>query len=168
MRALPVIVLLAAACGGAGPLPKSAPPPEPESEPEPEPPRREGPPRLVKFDHILISFEGAPDDRARALRSKEEAEDLAFRLLDRVKAGVDFDLLKREYSDDRSKDTGAALGPYDVVNDGVRSLGRQIPRKNYYKAIGDLIFSLDVGEVGIAKFHPKHCPQGWHVVKRLE
>ena len=33
---------------------------------------------------------------------------------------------------------------------------------------GMVAFALEVGEVGMANFHPGNSPYGWHIIKRLE
>jgi hypothetical protein len=35
-------------------------------------------------------------------------------------------------------------------------------------AFSQLVFALDVGEVGLCEFHEKEAPLGWHVVSRVE
>ena len=35
-------------------------------------------------------------------------------------------------------------------------------------AFGDVAFELEVGEVGLAKYHAGNSPYGWHVILRLE
>ncbi len=141
--------------------------PVPEADPTPPP----GPPRAtpvrIRYDHILIAFKGSYA-RAATLRSREQARELAHKLYDRILSGADFEVLKREYSDDREPTTGTALGPYVAVEDGVKRKVREIPRGNFHPLLGFVIFSLEVDEVKMADWHPRDCPDGWHIVKRLE
>lgn len=144
---------------------------EPSGETGPEPPPRPTPPAAtperVTYDHILIAFKGSYA-RSGTLRSKEEARELAYRLYDRIKSGASFQVLKQEYSDDREPASDKALGPYVAVEDGVTRKVREIPRANFYPVLGFIIFNLKVHEVKMADWHAKDCPDGWHIVKRLE
>ncbi|MHC4817993.1 MAG: peptidylprolyl isomerase [Planctomycetota bacterium] len=134
----------------------------PPAEPATEVPER------VTYDHILIGFEGSYE-RVPSFRSREEARRLAYDILDRIRSGGSFEALKKEYSDDRSPKSGEALGPYVAVNDGVkRTRLDEIPRRNFYPVLRHLIFNLKVHEVAMADWHAKECPDGWHIVKRLE
>jgi hypothetical protein len=164
-RTAVLLLLLAAACDDDGSrLDRDA---EPAAGKEND----DGPPARVVFDRILIAFKGSYARGGEVFRSREQARDLAYRLLDRIRSGVEFDLLKEEYTDDRARRTGVALGPYGAFNHGVSpkkgELG-DIPRENFYPALAGVIFKLQVGEVGMADHHPKDCPDGWHIVKRLE
>jgi len=127
----------------------------------------EGPER-VTYDHILIGFKGSYE-RVPSFRTREEARRLAFDILDRIRSGGNFEALKEEYSDDRSPESGEALGPYVAVNDGVkRTRLEEIPRRNFYPVLRHLIFKLKVHDVAVADWHAEACPDGWHIVKRLE
>lgn len=139
--------------------------PEGDPRPPPKPPRAT--PERITYDHILIAFKGSYA-RAATLRSREEARELAHKLYDRILGGANFDVLKREYSDDREPSTGRALGPYVAIEDGVKRKVREIPRANFHPLLGFVIFNLEVHEVKMADWHPKDCPDGWHIVKRLE
>jgi hypothetical protein len=122
----------------------------------------------ITYDHILIAFEGSYA-KAKTFRPKEDARRLAYDLLERIRSGGSFEALKEEYTDDRDPATGAALGPYVTVDHGVkRRLLHEIPRENFHPLLGFLIFHLKVGEVKMADWHAKDCPDGWHIVKRLE
>ncbi|MHC4136911.1 MAG: peptidylprolyl isomerase [Planctomycetota bacterium] len=137
---------------------------------EPTPPAKPATraPDRITYDHILITFKGSYR-RVESFRSQEEARRLAYRILDRVRSGVDFSALKEEYSDDRNPQSGEALGPYFAVNDGVRRKRLdEIPRRNFHPLLGRIIFKLKVHEVEMADWHAKDCPDGWHIVKRLE
>ena len=43
-----------------------------------------------------------------------------------------------------------------------------LPRGRMVKSFGDVAFSLEVGEVGLAEHDATTSPFGWHVIKRLE
>ena len=64
-----------------------------------------------------------------------------------------------EYSDD----TGAGIY---VVNQ-VRPARGEFARNMLAKAFCDVSWRLEVGEVGVAPYHPKESPFGWHVIQRL-
>jgi parvulin-like peptidyl-prolyl isomerase len=165
MRRLALCLLLFAC--GEGPLPADKKLEPIEFDPLPPAPGR------ITYDHILIAFRD--DDgkrsypRAKTFRSKEEARKLAYSLLDRIRSGADFVSLKSRYSDDRDPKSGTALGPYVAVDDGVRREELEdIPRRNFHPLLAHVIFSLKVDEVKMADWHAKDCPDGWHIVKRLE
>lgn len=156
MRALLLLPVLLAACGGKD----EAPPPPPA----PSPAKGE-PPRVV-VDRILICFEGNSQG-LESYRPREEARKLAYSLLERIRGGADFELLKQEYSDDPAKTTGL---PYIVCNYGVRHVLRRdrIPEIPRGVMFGQLPFSLAPGDVGILDYEPpKIAPAGWDIVKRI-
>ncbi|MDH3591530.1 MAG: peptidyl-prolyl cis-trans isomerase [Planctomycetota bacterium] len=126
----------------------------------------DGPPRWVQYDHILITFRGAHKIVDHS-RTKEQARELALSVLERAKSGlVRFALLKDQYSDDRAAD-GSKRGPYIMLNEGEpQKAAEHIPRKNAAKALADLVFRLDVGEIDMCEYHPDHSPFGWHIVQR--
>jgi len=110
----------------------------------------------VEVQHILIAFDGA--ERSKATRSKAEAEALAAELYERILAGEDFDGLVKEYTDDSHPGIYAmTLGPRRA---GV------YPRGQMVAAFGDTGWRLAVGQVGVAAWHEKNSPFGWHIVKR--
>ncbi len=120
-------------------------------------------PDRVEVQHILISFKGA-DKRVKAARSKEEAETLAKELLFRARQGEDFDKMMKGYSDDTGE------GIYRMTNAGVQPDGSQgeMARHRMVKSFGDVSFALEVGEVGMAAYHPQRSKFGWHIIKRLK
>jgi hypothetical protein len=152
---------LAAACGDDVP---SAPPSPPAKE---APGASSGLPDRVKYDQILIAFQGSYE-RVNSPRRREDARSLAHGILDRLRSGIDFGELKQEYSDDRSEKTGVALGPYETVKDGVPRQGAELPLSNLHKGLAEVVYRLKVGEVGIVEFDADRFPIGWLVVKRLE
>jgi foldase protein PrsA len=125
--------------------------------------RQDGEPERVEVQHILISFKGA-SDRVLATRSKEEAETLAKELLFRARQGEDFDKMMREHSDDSGE------GIYRMTNTGTQPDGSQgeMARHRMVKSFGDVSFGLEVGEIGMAAYHPMRSKYGWHIIKRLK
>ena len=161
-----LLAVVLAACSDDKPAPPVKPPPVKQPPVKPPPSEVVTRPRRVRWDHILITFEGSYD-RVKVFRSREEAKKLAYKLRDRIEAGVSFDALKREYSDDRNQEADVALGPYVMV-DGIRRVGTELDRSKYHKVIADIVFGLGVGEVAIADYDAKGCPLGWHVITVLE
>ena len=117
-------------------------------------------PDVVTVQHVLISFTGKTDKPVE--RSKKQAEKLAWEIFDRAEAGEDFDALVKEYTDD------SYPGIYKMTNRGAARLPGHSLRDNMAVSFGDVSFRLDVGEIGIAKFHTELSPFGWHIIKRLE
>lgn len=160
MRARCLMLALAAACGDG----------EPEASPEAAktaPPASSGLPDRVKYDQILIAFRGSYE-KVESGRTREEARTLAHSILSRAQSGIDFDVLKQEYSDDRNAESGVALGPYDTVKDGLRRQGPEIPLSHLFRGLAEVVYRLKVGETGIVEFDETRFPIGWLVVKRLE
>lgn len=103
--------------------------------------------------------------KKRINRSKETARSLAERLFERANVGEDFESLITDYSD------GVYPGTYRLVE--ARETGR--PRGVWTsellrveRAVGDVAFGLQVGELGLARYHRTDCRFGWHIIKRLE
>jgi len=120
----------------------------------------ESEPDLVTVQHVLIAFDGTVNG---VTRSRADAEALAKELFQRARSGEDFDALMEEYTDDRGS------GVYGIANHGqeadeTRSI---FPRDKMAKCFGDVAFSLDVGEVGLASYDDKDCRFGWHIIKRI-
>lgn len=162
VRLAPLLLLFA--CGN------QPPPGGPGKTPPEKPPEKasNGSPKRVTYEQILIAFNGSYK-RVKSFRSKDDARRLAYRLLDRIRSGGDFEALKQEYSDDRDPISGVALGPYVTVNFGVRRRrNEEIPRENYCPVLGHIIFRLEVDEVAMADWHAKDCPNGWLIIKRLQ
>lgn len=113
----------------------------------------------VTVQHVLIGFKGSMRDKP-ITRSKQEAHDLAYQILDRARNGEEFDALVKRYTDDSHP------GIYTMVDDDMPSTGEQA-RSGMVKAFGDVSFKLKVGEFGIAEHDAKDSPYGWHVIKRL-
>jgi hypothetical protein len=123
--------------------------------------RRE--PDVVAVQHILIGFQGTLPGKP-VTRTMEEARKLAEELLERARSGEDFDGLVKQYTDDaypgvyRMANNGVAADP----SQGVYSRGGMVP------AFGNVGFSLDVGEIGMAPYNQQESPFGWHLIKRVE
>jgi hypothetical protein len=121
-----------------------------------------GEPAVITVQHVLLSFNGAG---TKATRTKEEAEKLAFEVLNRAKSGEDFEKLMKELSDDSP--TG---GTYTLVNSGVTpdQAAGEYARSGMVPAFGDVGFRLAVGEIGLADYDPKVSPYGVHIIKRIK
>jgi hypothetical protein len=120
-------------------------------------------PDFVVVQHILVGFQGSVPGKP-ITRTQTEAETLAQELLERAKAGEDFDAMVREYSDDQHPGIYkmANFGqPYDVAQ-GVFARAGMVP------GFGDASFPLAVGGIGISEYDPASSKYGWHIVKRLE
>ena len=162
MKHLTVVAVLAllSACGKQDP----AVPPPGGSGGAPSGPRPEkianGEPAVITVEHVLIAFK---DSGTKATRSKEEAQKLAYEVLNRAKSGEDFTKLRKELSDDSP--TG---GVYSLVNEGVAKQGEEFERRGMVPAFGDVGFRINVNEIGLAEFDAQKSPYGWHIIKRLK
>jgi parvulin-like peptidyl-prolyl isomerase len=112
----------------------------------------------VRVAHILVAFAGA--DRATVTRSKEEAELLAAELLARIEAGEDFMELMKASSDD----PGPCVYGMTTGTPG----GDFYPRNGMAPAFGHTGYRLEVGQTGVAAYHPEDSPFGWHIITRVE
>jgi hypothetical protein len=120
-----------------------------------------GEPDVVVVQHILIGFKRSVPDKTID-RTKKQALALALDLLERARAGEDFDALVKEQTDDSHP------GIYKLTNRGAPLMAKSRARDDMVPNFGRIAFSLEVGEIGLAKFHPGNSPYGWHVIKRLE
>lgn len=118
-------------------------------------------PDVVVVQHILIGFKKSVPNK-KLDRTKKEAGALAMELLERAQAGEDFDALVREFTDDSHP------GIYKLTNRGAPLMAASRARDDMVPNFGRVAFSLEVGETGLAKYHPGNSPYGWHVIKRLE
>jgi len=118
-------------------------------------------PTMVVVQHILVGFKNSVTGKTIA-RTKAEAEALAQALLERARAGEEFDALVRQYTDDRHP------GIYRLTNSGAPRRSDARPREQMVPGFGDVAFRLAIGEIGIVRFHAVNSPYGWHVIKRLE
>lgn len=120
-------------------------------------------PERVTVQHILISFKGSLP-KPEVVRSQDEAEELAGKLLERAKQGESFDALVKEYTDD-SYPGIYSMANLDVAPDSTK---KEYPRAGMVKAFGDVSFGLKIGEIGMTEFDPDASKYGWHIIKRLE
>jgi hypothetical protein len=161
-RFIPIIVvagLLAAPALAQSEAPKSKPAAEKkaaEAAPAPKPE-----PAHIKVQHILIGYRGSVPGK-NITRSKEQAKELAYKLLALAQEGADFSVLVKENTDD------AYPGIYGMSNLGVAPAQGEYARNKMVAAFGDTGFPLEVGEIGIADADRKKSPYGWHIVKRIE
>lgn len=167
VRRLGLALLLAAACGNE----ETPPPPEPKRAPPAREPVASGLPDRVTYEQILVVFEGSYVREGRVKvetrRTREEARALAKSLLERAQAGVDFEALKQEWSDDRDH-SGIALGPYTTVKDGLRRDPTEIPLSNLGRPMAEVVYRLEVGDVGLVEYDERSSSDGWLVVKRVK
>jgi hypothetical protein len=164
MKQLTVVaaaLLILTACGKKDPVPPVPSSPAGGSSGGARPEKlANGEPGVITVKHVLIAFK---DSGTNATRSKDEAQKLAYEVLNRAKSGEDFDKLMKELSDDSP--TG---GVYKMVNNGVAKEGEEYERTGMVPAFGDVGFRLKVGEIGVAEHDPTKSPYGWHIIKRLQ
>ena len=121
----------------------------------------ETPPQHVQVQHILIGFSGSVPGKP-ITRTKDEAKKLAYEILDRARAGENFDGLVKQYTDD------SPPGIYGMSGTGVTPAAGEFPRDGMVAAFGNVGFAISVGNIGIADWDPASSPYGWHVIKRLK
>jgi hypothetical protein len=119
-------------------------------------------PDYVIVQHLLIGFQGSVSKK-RITRTKEQSQKLAESILQRAKEGEDFASLVEVYTDDKYP------GIYTIANTGVLPNPAQgiYGREKMVRSFGDVSFSLEVGEIGMAAYDPLKSPYGWHIIKRL-
>jgi peroxiredoxin len=122
-----------------------------------------GGPDRVQVQHLLIAFAGSVPGK-KILRSKQDAARLADEVLARAKAGEDFGELVKRYTSD------VLPGIYNLANYNIEIDDdfEESERGNLVQSFGDVAFSLAVGEIGMAEFHPIKSRFGWHIIKRLK
>ncbi len=118
-------------------------------------------PEHIPVQHILIGFSGSVPGK-RITRSKDEARALAYDILEKAKAGEDYDALVKKHTDD------SPPGIYGMSNRGVRSGPREYERDGMVPAFGNVGFALEVGEYGVADYDQSTSPYGYHVIKRVQ
>ncbi|MCZ6786176.1 MAG: peptidylprolyl isomerase [Planctomycetota bacterium] len=179
MRAFLACVVILTACGERK---KITQPPvrdrggEPVSQPVAS--KAAGPAR-VTYDHILIAFQGTPGGE-RARRTRAQAEALAKQIFQKVKDDVSFQDLADLHSDDRDQKTDEPVIRRNVTNYGVKSIPlKEARREIMFPGIGNVVFTLDVGEVALVPYDPTEeynpylkkrlpvCRDGWHIVRRV-
>jgi peptidyl-prolyl cis-trans isomerase D len=112
--------------------------------------------KSARVQHILISwkdmekaFDGHQDERAQK-RSRQQADELAVKVLERVRAGEPMEALMKEFSED----SGSAKSGEAYTVDSAAQLVFEFKRMS---------MRLNVGEAGLVK-----TMFGWHVIKRVE
>jgi hypothetical protein len=118
-------------------------------------------PQHVQVQHILIGFAGSVPGKP-ITRTKDEAKKLAYELLDRARAGENFDALVKQYTDD------SPPGIYGMSGTGVTPAPGEFSRDGMVAAFGNVGFAISVGNIGIADWDPATSPYGWHIIKRLK
>ena len=102
----------------------------------------------VTASHILISYKGSQSVAKN--RNKKDAKNLAKKILNDIKKGIDFAELARQFSDGPSGPKGGHLGRF--------TRGQMVPE--FDKAV----FSLKPGTVsGVVE-----TKFGYHIIKRIE
>jgi hypothetical protein len=119
-------------------------------------------PRRVKVKQVLVRWSGARGAHGSKL-DRAEAGLLARALLERARRGADFDQLVANEAD-----AGLAVEVLTVVADANARGAGEYSRADLAPALAELVFNLDIGEVGLCRFHERESPYGWHVVLRVE
>ena len=115
----------------------------------------------IQIQHLLISFKGSSIPGMS--RSLDEAEQLTAQLWGQIKVGEDFDALVKKHTNDQYP------GLYNMTQRGAGDTANNIYRRSDMVAsFGEVGFRLEVGEVGVALYHPEKSPFGYHIVKRLK
>ena len=116
-------------------------------------------PDHVSVQHLLIAFEGSVPGK-KIKRSKEDSARLAAELFERAKGGEDFAELVKKHTSDVSP------GIYNLANFNVEIDDdiEESERGNLVQSFGDVAFSLEVGEIGMAEHHSIKSRFGWHSV----
>ncbi len=119
-------------------------------------------PEKITVQHILIGFKGTMQGKD-VTRSEDEARQLAQEVFEMAKTSGDLCALVKEYTDD------AYPGIYAIVmNEKDANPDMQIYlRTSMVPSFGDVAFSLEAGEIGLAQYYPKKSKFGWHIIKRL-
>jgi hypothetical protein len=121
----------------------------------------------IQVQHILIGFKdavgfaGSAPPKA-AGRTQDQARTLAYDLYNQAKGGADFDQLVAANTDD------SAPGIYGMSNTGIEPAEGEYPREGMVPAFGNVGFTLDVGEIGVADYDPATSPYGYHIIKRVK
>jgi hypothetical protein len=124
--------------------------------------KRRDPPSRVKVKQIVVRWSGARGGQGVA-RDRAAAKELARRLVGRARHG---DTLERIVAD--AADADLTVEVLTVVATPAGRGAGEYTRADLPPALAELVFNLDIGEVGLCGFHEKEAPFGWHVVLRVE
>jgi parvulin-like peptidyl-prolyl isomerase len=139
---------------GPGEPPRVSRPPGQKDEPAAGESFAEAPAKVegkIRARHLLVQFVGAQSAAGRVTRTREEARARVEEALARARAGEDFALLVREYSDEPGAgDRGGDLGRFD--------------RRMMVKEFSNAAFALEPGGLsGVVE-----TAFGFHVIQRTE
>ena len=127
-------------------------------------PKPRATPREVVVRHIFLPWAGAKAAKpATTKRTRQEAFALAREIVGKVRAGTPFDGLVAKY---HSK-TGYPSEMTINITPAAAVKG-SIPATRLPRAVARLAFALDKGEVGLAEWHRKDSPFGYHVLIRIK
>ena len=118
-------------------------------------------PQHVQVQHILIGFAGSIPGKG-ITRTREEAKKLAYEILEKARAGANFDSLVSQYTDD------SPPGIYGMSGKGVPPGQGEYPRDQMVPAFGNVGFAISPGNIGIADYDAQTSPYGYHIIKRLK
>ena len=121
-------------------------------------------PEHIQVQHILIGFAGSVPGK-NVSRTQEQANMLAYQILDRARKGESFDDLVRQYTGDSPP---GIYGMSGMSGMGVASLPGEFPRGRMVPSFGNVGFAMSPGNISIADYDPSSSPYGWHVIKRLK
>jgi hypothetical protein len=130
--------------------------------------RREGEPRRVQIERILISYRGNPFG-IESRRTLGEAQELARRIYDRARAGEKFESLRDGYSDDRAAGAEAANGPYVLLNYDIPMAPTlhhvaRMERAKMGRRLGDRAFRMQVGDIALIEYDAGDYEAGYEII----
>lgn len=111
----------------------------------------EPPPKEISARHVLVQYLGTEHASAAVVRTREQAEALAEKVLAKARRGESFTRLATEYSDEPgAAGRGGALGKF--------TRGKMTP------SFEDAAFRLKVGQISDVV----ETPFGFHIILRTE